>query len=705
MEEYSSTSVEKIYTCQKIMSDIFTIEEKRKELLRIISGKAANEKKIFAISEFLEYLLTINKPQVYSYLLEFLPEYSRYLENYTPLYKAPSHTKMLLKQLAEVTKIMPDNAEVLEKYHRRICSELSELESILVGDKVNNDNINNIQFPVLDSDCRTGFVEQVTVEVSKNSLKDEIIIIPSETEIESRLLTQVHSSLNEALAYINPNKKKTGRFHKVIIQFNKRIGFYIGNSMGIALTVALIEKLVPLYEIPYVLNINRNVVFTGGIKEGGDILPAANIREKTEIAFFSNAEVFVIPKENSEEADEQLKVLQKEFPRRRLILLPVKNLWDIFDRRSVVLFRKKNIAETGADHFRKNLSFYTILLLFVAIMYYSGVIDTDDNPAMLDMRGNVVFVLNKNGKELWSRELIIPNPDLKGKSVIDFLGLELSDVDNDGINEVFLCWENEKWEKISCYNKNGDLRWEYVFKDSIENQKDGKIKKDYVSNIVSIKNFKGKNILYCLATHNPNYASAIYKLDASNGRRLPGTLWHAGRFLQGYIDDFNRDGKEEIILNFVNNGFQAAGIVSIDIEKIIFDQQLPSAKEYSFFYHEKAEYNEYVLFPRTDVSVYSNDRYNYPSMGGLRFESAMNLFSYHISETSNDMGSGVLYFCDTNLENFSVEVNDRFRVLRDSLVVNDILDYPLTDTKEYRELLLNKITKINYWNSITSFLH
>jgi hypothetical protein len=683
------------------MSLIFAIEEKRTDLLRSISGTGSYARKIYQISGFYSYLLSLdNKTLVYTYILEFIHDYSQSLKFYTAFYTDPGNTEQLLAQIRKILILEIDPASVNEIRIslKRIDEELQLLYSLLNGDKLIKEKGGNVQFPVLeisDSGAVTGLVENIIIEINKGETKNEIIIIPSETEIEERLLTQVNTSLQEALKYIGSFSRKVKSFHKVIIQFDKRIGFYVGDSMGTGLTLGFIEKLIELYEVPYKLKINNNVVFTGGIREGGDILPVAGkIKEKLEIVFFSDAEFFAIPQQEADEAEERLKELQQKYPLRKLVLLPVKNVWDIIDRRSIVQFRKKNMAERGGSNLRKNWMVYLLLLMLTATLYLTGVIDMDENPGILEMRGEMLHVLNKNRKELWNKKINLLSSSKTGSQLAEYMGFRLLDTDNDGYNEIYLSQELLLPERIACFNYKGELRWEYMFEDTIANEKDKEgMGGEYYSSIIESQYEDGRLILFCVAKHAPNYATAIYKLDAATGKRLQGTLWHAGHVNRAYIDDFNEDGKKELVLNFINNGYEACGMASINIEEIRKNIQFPTTPAYTFYHPEPARYNKYILFPKTDYSLYNNERFNWPGIDGFLFHRK----KFHNCINEGPAGknpAGIIYYCDENMEDFSVEIGDKFRVMRDSLVVKDLLSYPLTDTREYRELLIERVINI-----------
>jgi len=61
----------------------------------------------------------------------------------------------------------------------------------------------------------------------------------------------------------------------------------------------------------------------------------------------------------------------------------------------------------------------------------------------------------------------------------------------------------------------------------------------------------------------------------------------------------------------------------------------------------------------------------------------------------NEYSSCIWYQVDYNLKNINVVIDNRFRVMRDSLVAHGKLSLPYTDTKEYTDIIKSKIL---YWN-------
>jgi len=190
-----------------------------------------------------------------------------------------------------------------------------------------------------------GIIESVTVRINKSVGVDKFIIVPSENEVEKKILEQCKKSW---LLAINLSKKfvrKPFKYHEVIINFDKKEGFYEGNSLGIALTLSIIEELLQFYNPTYKIGIKKQTAFTGGLTETGEVLCTSEeiIKQKIAAIFFSEINTFVFPKCEETYAYFALTRLKKTYPGRKLKLIPVEDINDVINRRDVVDIKKQKL--------------------------------------------------------------------------------------------------------------------------------------------------------------------------------------------------------------------------------------------------------------------------------------------------------------------------------------------------------------------------
>jgi len=108
-----------------------------------------------------------------------------------------------------------------------------------------------------------------------------------------------------------------------------------------------------------------------------------------------------------------------------------------------------------------------------------------------------------------------------------------------------------------------------------------------------------------------------------------------------------------------------------------------------------ADFIKYILFPISDMGSLYFDKYNAvsrePSLERDILKVPINEGNIHIYSYKFWYGVEL----NRNLIPTHIIIGDNVSVERDKLVKKGILNYPLTDTHEYRQILLEKI---EYWN-------
>ena len=172
-----------------------------------------------------------------------------------------------------------------------------------------------IYFPVLeknDSEKVLGFLEILKVQVIDG--ENQFNIEPAESENDSQLQNQLHLCWENAIEYCKKHIKRIKESHTVELKFENKLGVYIGNSLGIALTLAFIEAILKHYNSNTIVNIKGCIAVTGGIDKNSKIISTSKsiIETKVEFVFFSDAEIFCVPKVDEIWAEDKLAQLKVE---------------------------------------------------------------------------------------------------------------------------------------------------------------------------------------------------------------------------------------------------------------------------------------------------------------------------------------------------------------------------------------------------------
>ena len=325
---------------------------------------------------YFEKILSLNNPNLEeAFLKEFLDDYISCISKFEVWGVEPDISKNILEQIKKVAslKIAFENITPLNSEIDRIEKQFENLNLILKGKDFEDGNEHKAFFPLIDKETPEAFygiIESVTVRISKAVDVDKFIIVPSEKEIEKRILEQCGKSWKLALTLAREYVKKPFKYHEVIISFDKRIGFYEGNSLGIALTLSFLEQILKFYNPAYIIKINEQSAFTGGVTESGEVLCTSEeiIKRKVAVAFFSEISTFVFPKCEETYAYFAITQLKKSYPNRKLKLIPVEDINDVINRRDVVDIKKQKLVIRSGKFVKKNwISAVATVLLAILV--------------------------------------------------------------------------------------------------------------------------------------------------------------------------------------------------------------------------------------------------------------------------------------------------------------------------------------------------
>ena len=343
------------------------LEITRGQLLQVLIEELSPRYKLFSITEFIQDLDKINNKNIFeSYIAEFIDEYIALLKLYNPSGLEPSKTELIINTMRKIEEygVFGSYQSEFIRIKNSLSKKLEELKAILSGEE--SSATEHLYFPVLEHNARenskTGFLEFLDIKINKVSGKSEDVffIIPSREQIEKRLNEQIKNSWMEAKKFLREKSVKITQSHEIVISFNGKYGEYVGNSLGLVLTIGFIEKLVQLYQTKDIIKIKACVAMTGGIDKEGVIspLPEEIISAKVEVAFYSNVKFLVVPQENKEYAEKILDSLKIKFPKRDLVIIGASNLDDILRQKKNYRYKKTAINNTSCQVQRKTLGKY-----------------------------------------------------------------------------------------------------------------------------------------------------------------------------------------------------------------------------------------------------------------------------------------------------------------------------------------------------------
>lgn len=684
--------------------NVLELESLRSELIDKTLNTSSNDLRLSLYQKYFEKILSLNNSNFEeAYLKEFLDDYIDCIKKYDVWGNEPGVTKKLfeLKNNISSRAFAKEQNATLDIEVKRIELQWIKQTSILNGDDLEDKEIHKAFFPLIDNESPADFygtVESVTVRISKAVDIDKFILVPSEKEIEKRILEQCRNSWLLALDISKKYVKKPYKFHEVIIGFDKKEGFYEGNSLGTALTISFLEEILKFYNPTYLIKLIEKSAFTGGVAEGGEILNTSEniIKRKVALIFFSKINSFVIPKSEETYAVFTLTQLKKNYPNRKLKVIPAEDINDVLNRRDLVDLRKQKVVVRTGKFVKKNWISALVAIILTFILSFLFVMDFDDNPEILTTDGSTLFVKNKNGKVLWTKHYLNLSKD---EDILPRL-CRIIDVNSDGMNEILFANEqignNNEMNTacyLRCYDKDQILLWKYKFNEKVSSNREelDPIYSMYMIDTLTIENRKA---LYLIADNGNSFSSAVFAIDLVNGKICSGILWCSGHTYDGIIKDIDGDGVREVFCLGLDNGFEDVVLFGIEIDTL--NKVRPSTTDYLIKDYPKSNLITYIRIPKTDYDNYLQNRFFAIGQGSFKYLENEKKYYFILLSGNSISHTGIWYKLDENLKDFDITVDNQFRVIRDSLVAQGKLMLPYSDTEEYKNIIKNNML---YWKN------
>lgn len=689
--------------------DLLQLENIRQVVISKLAAADSRISRLLLYFDYFENILSQNDEKLNEvFIAEFLEDYCAAISIFEVWGIDPQLSAQILTQLQSLRQknILAVYNELFQDEIKRIEEQTSQLKLILVGETIENGCEKKALFPLIDISMPDGFyglLESVTVRVAKAENENNFIIIPSEKEIEKRILEQCKTSWEVALRLLKNYVRRSYNYHEIIISFDRRDGFYEGDSLGAALTLSFLEALMNFYNPIYNIEIHAQTVFTGGISEEGKLVGVGKdcIRQKVRTLFYSPAETFIIPKEDERCANEELKKLKNTYPKRKLKLVAAEEVSDILNRRDIIEIRKRNILARGGKLARKHWASAAAILMTILLSWFL-VIDLDDNPADAKVDGAFLHILNQKGKILQSIKFMTDLDDWRiqaRKHAILFV-----DIDEDGENEIITnsylskSFSTGAKEELTAWNKKLEKLWSVGFYDTVSSVAET-MSKNYHVHIFDTVSMNDKRLLLVFTGNHESYASSLFSVELKTGKRMKETLWTDGRICDGKIIYNIKERRQELVIFGINNAYEKIFFASLKFDSL--DGMTPSTKERFFFGKKLVALNSYLLFPKSDFTKYYND-VRVQGIIEVNFNLKDYLSAVSISQIEERKSNvGLSFHIGLNYRCTDAIVNNQFRIKRDSLVARGILSPPFTDTKEYRMLMRDSVL---YWNGNT-FVH
>jgi len=292
-------------------------------------------------------------------------------------------------------------------------------------------------------------------------------------------------------------------------------------------------------------------------------------------------------------------------------------------------------------------------------------------PARWLVERRFLTVMDTAGKVIWKREfdydLCIP-----GRETFWVEEPCLRDIDDDGEVETLFAEHRQAASRLTCYSQSGSEKWRFMPGRAVKTRGETFTSFD-------VRNFEvfrptahaALQVVVC-STNVPYYPCQIALL--SNRGQVMSEYWHSGHIgmsqRQTCLTDFDSDGRLEILLAGVSNGFKQATLVVLPSEALS-GASLEENPDYQLLGFEKPNEKARVLFSRSCLNRRSGEPFNWADAVELIRDSAM-------VGVTEERGSSVavLYFLDRRFCLQRMDVVEQFKLRHEALLLAGQIDHP-----------------------------
>lgn len=693
---------------------LFDIEIKSHWLKEQLGKPHSTRLRLLYLSDFLTELIKFENTNKYiSYYNEFVPELIKLILKNEFQYFSPNEIDNLLlivnahQQLSFSKEDSEKCGNVLQNARRGILSVLtgnnnkpvkSYSDSInVVLIETNSDrykSVGTVQTLILRSSIRGN-------EFPEDKIEFENLCDSDDEKLQMYIANVVAFSKEQANDVIS----KSGAYN-LTFSFGNKDCSYTGSSFGLALLALTYNSILvnELHRIHY--KFYDDVDITGAIDESGNLikLDCSTLKTKIETVFFSGFTKFVIPEDNIVEAKEILSELQKEYPQRKLELIPCANFKSLFQNLAVVEVHKLKLKEKFKANYRRyhsivNITLSIIILFTIMVVVTQYLVPVlDRHPVYVGLQSGRYVTYNKYGKSVWESQMLsdqdinMYNNTEREKRII------LYDLDNDGYNDILLLLSDEKNKILNrtlfCYNYDGYLKWKTVIP-----QHDSLYGNEYCGNDIlilsmSLINSANKKEIAITFRTGPMFPNFTAKLNSQG--KIISEFYNPGTINKIVNYDFDGDTNEELFCSGINNDYDRSGVL------ILFDPEYLDgcAPGYRFPKNRSIGLMKYyLLFPKTDVGRFTNYGSSFARLVDINNEKIIVIIREYDSYTDiknirHFQEYTTLYTLDKKLNVLHVETSSEFDTKYQMLVKEGKLK-PITDWKKFKNKL---ISNVRWWD-------
>ncbi|MAO65755.1 MAG: hypothetical protein CL666_12230 [Balneola sp.] len=698
--------------------DPIKIEKLFHKIIADIKRAGSERVQLFFIHEFI--LALQNKYRTYdSYLIQLFELFPA-LEHpllFTGL--KPEVLKVVIRDCEEVISEIPElnesNAKLLRKVDHlkagldqihdwlgiddepREGSHIPSLKSSEEPGPENERNTGEVFIPVVEASGKfeaKGQLRKLKVEVVGESGSGHFELRPVFGVIGAQT-GELGKKPAKAAGILLKEHIETPKLWKGTAQFEMTHTWHAGNSANVALSGLFYCEMLRAEKRREYFRLNPGIAITGDINEKGEVVEVdgPTLKQKVAAAFFSWAQVLVVPYQQFEQAEKYITRLNKAYPNRNLVLKGIGHLRELFFDRRLSLHTKTSLIEHTAQRlWKKKYSAVAVITIIVLLGIIGRLIygPVDKNPVSVNFAGAYAVLENKSGLKVGSIHFGERDIDLinnTNSSIIDFY-----DISGDGLNEVIYAKKLGNYSEGSAVIEARSVTtdttlWSTEFNFDIDFPKQQGMENLYfhVSELKITSDKKGVPKLMVMGDAGVSFPGILAKYDLLTGV-LESYYLHVGDLGDMLLADIDEDGVDEVLMVGINNAYWMASLIILDLDSI--SGHSPTKGDYIPANSDVSSGQTYVLFPKTIVGQAFDQIYKYNSGRRVAHRKEKQIIAVEIFDTPRQNFMGVVSQGYLIYE-FDYDLNIK------SIISSD--DYDVTARNLYEEGHIPFIPDYEYW--------